>query len=159
MAALLRRLGQPDRDSGWQQGQLLGVCPGEHTRVVRWDLLAVAFTDGPSTYGPRGKRHLFYWSFQKPASLGGDHRRLDLLSKVQLPDGISPRSTVNDLRATFGADHVRIVPGIEPQPANGRVTITGPAGALSKLYGLLSDAQPTGTSTWYSLEAGQICGE
>lgn len=152
IAALDGRYGSPTEDSGWVGPGSFGVCPGTETRGVRYGQLLVRMSDGPTDYGPAGRRHLFSYVVraqnpEDPAAEYGDG--------PQTAGGIGVGSTVADLRAAFG-DGLEIREGEEAYGPNFVLTSEGTVQEFP-FRGSLTDTTDAGLVT--TIGAGQGCGE
>lgn len=129
IAEVTARLGPASSDSGWVNSRgVFGTCPGNITRVVRWESLRLFFSDGPTDFGEDG-HHLFYYS-QSSAEA-------DVVIDLRTAAGIGIGSTVEDLTATYGT---RLT--IEStSPFGVTFTVSGGPGLLS---GTLTQSVPEG---------------
>jgi hypothetical protein len=138
-------LGAPDSDTGWvppvdSQGvQVYGPCPGTEIRLLEWQNLTTVFTNGETAWAAAGTRHFFFYSY-----VLSDFDSLGL----KTAEGIGLGSTVDDLRAAYGAE-VDIV----SDEFGDYYSVSVPApGAL---WGFLNG--PDGTVI--SIQGGVGCGE
>jgi hypothetical protein len=94
IAAVTRRLGEPDNDTArLSNGETWGICGASRTRVVRWGEFSAVFADGPTQHGPAGYRHFLTWS------LWGRSRT----TPVATAAGVGIGSTIPDLRKVYGS--------------------------------------------------------
>jgi hypothetical protein len=105
VAALTLRWGPPDADSGWvgAQNSPFGVCPGNQVRAVDWRTFSVRFSDGPTPWGPAGRRHFFTWSYRADGDY--DNPRPDAGGNrppLQTEAGVSVGATVAGLQRAYG---------------------------------------------------------
>lgn len=153
IVGLTLRWGPPDRDSGWipAGNSPFGVCPGNEVRVVEWRGFSVLFSDGPTPFGPAGRRHFFSWNYQAgdldhPAPDPGGNR-----PRLTTPEGISVGATVADLQRAYG-DKLELFDEEEGGgPSFGVQTADG------GLFGSLTGVEPGGIVR--TIVGGGGCGE
>jgi hypothetical protein len=153
IAGLTLRWAPPNQDSGWTPAgnSPFGVCPGNEVRVVEWRGFSVLFSDGPTPFGPAGRRHFFSWNYQAedldhPAPDPGGNR-----PRLATPAGISVGATVDDLQRAYG-DKLELFDEEEgPGPSFGVQTADG------GLFGTLTSAEPGGIVRY--IVGGGGCGE
>lgn len=94
IADVTARLGPASSDSGWVNSRgVFGTCPGNITRVVRWESLRLFFSDGPTDFG-EDEYHLFYYSQSSVEA--------DVVIDLRTAAGIGIGSTVEDLTEAYG---------------------------------------------------------
>lgn len=94
IAAITRRLGEPDSDTArLSNGETWQICGARRTRVVRWGEFSAVFSDGPTEHGSAGYRHFLTWS------LWGRSR----MTPVATAAGVGIGSTIPDLRKAYGS--------------------------------------------------------
>ena len=68
---LKARHGEPDDDSGWLEQQAPCEGLGSMARMLTWGNLVLAFSNGPTEYGPVDSEHLIaYYSADEPDPAG-----------------------------------------------------------------------------------------
>ncbi len=153
LAGLTLRWAPPDTDSGWVAAgsSPYGVCPGNQVRVVEWQGFRVFFSDGPTPFGPAGRRHFFTWEyraadFDAPRPDPGGNR-----PPLHTAEGITIASTVADLQRAYG-DRLELFDQEEGGgPAFGVQTADG------GLFGFVTNVDPGGLVR--SITGGGGCGE
>jgi hypothetical protein len=153
IAGLTLRWAPPDQDSGWVPAgsSPIGVCPGNEVRVVEWQGFSVLFSDGPTPFGPGGRRHFFSWTYQardldRPAPDPGGNR-----PRLTTPEGISVGMTVADLQRAYGQRLEIFDEEGGPGPSFGVQTADG------GLFGSLTSVEPGGIIR--NIIGGGGCGE
>jgi hypothetical protein len=145
LAALTLRWAPPNTDSRWMPapGSPFGVCPGNEVRVVEWQGFRVYFSDGPTPFGPAGRRHFFTWVYLSEP--GGNRPRLSTA------EGVTIASSVADLQRAYG-DRLELFdseggggPSFGVQTENGG------------LFGFVTSVDPGGLVR--SITGGGGCGE
>lgn len=141
IAEVTARLGSASSDSGWVSSRgIFGTCPGNITRVVRWESLRLFFSDGPTDFGEDG-HHFFYYSQSSVEA--------DVVIGLRTAEGIRIGSTVEELTEAYGT---RLT--IEStSPFGVTFSVSGGPGLLS---GTLTQSIPEGQVT--SLAGGFGCG-
>jgi hypothetical protein len=148
IAALTRRLGTPDADTGWRSSPLLPACVGgepRRVRAVRWGGLRVYFSDGATDYGPKGTPHFNGYWLQDAARVGQ--------VRLATAAGITIGSTVAQLKAAYGARRIRLEPD---NPYHGRAFAVR-SGGRDAFVGGVSHVTDAGRITW--IWVGALCVE
>lgn len=153
IAGLTLRWAPPDTDSGWvgAPNSPFGVCPGNEVRVLEWRGFRVYFSDGPTPFGPAGRRHFFTWDylaadFENPRPDAGGNRPV-----LRTEPGITVASSVADLQQAYG-DKLELFDREEGGgPAFGVQTADG------GLFGFVTNVDPGGLVR--SILGGGGCGE
>lgn len=142
IAEVTARLGPASSDSGWVNSRgTFGTCPGNLTRVVRWESLRLFFSDGPTDFG-EDVYHFFYYSQSSVET--------DVVIALRTAAGIGIASTVEELTDAYG--NRLTIESTSPFGATFSVADGGP-GLLS---GTLTESVPEGQVT--SLAGGFGCG-
>jgi hypothetical protein len=154
IAGLTLRWGPPNQDSGWLRAgdSPFGVCPGNEVRGVEWTGFRVLFSDGPTPFGPAGRRHFFTWVYLAAGTdtaprpdLGGNRPPL------RTEAGISVAATVADLQRAYG-DKLELFD--DPEAGGPFFGVTTPNGLLN---GGVTSVDPGGIVR--SMTGGGGCGE
>jgi hypothetical protein len=153
LAGLTLRWAPPDTDSGWvpAPNSPFGVCPGNEVRVVEWRGFRVYFSDGPTPFGPAGRRHFFTWQylaadFDAPRPDPGGNR-----PPLRTVEGITVASSVADLQRAYG-DRLELFDNEEGGgPSFGVQTADG------GLFGFVTSVDPGGLVR--SITGGGGCGD
>ncbi len=153
LAGLTLRWAPPDHDSSWipAGNSPFGVCPGNEVRVVEWRGFSVLFSDGPTPFGPAGRRHFFSWTYyaadlDHPAPDPGGNR-----PRLTTPEGVSVGVTVADLQRAYGERLETFDEAEGPGPSFGVQTADG------GLFGSLTSVEPGGIVR--TIVGGGGCGE
>lgn len=83
-------------------GTPFGHCPGTVVRAAGWGRFFALFSDGPTSFGPAGRRHFFTWHYgvadpADPRPDPGGNRPV-----LRTEQGVSVAATVADLQAAYG---------------------------------------------------------
>jgi hypothetical protein len=164
LAGLTLRWGPPESDTGWVPAGStpFGTCPGTVVRATGWGPFYALFSDGPTSFGPAGRRHFFSWDYEvaNPADPrpdpGGNRPTL------RTEAGVSVAATVSDLQAAYGGS-LELFDDSTEADGDGQ---TGPPGANPSfgvqttnggLYGSLTSLDAAGKVL--TIIGGGGCGE
>lgn len=152
IAALTLRWGPPDSDTGWEPAatSTFGSCPGGEARAVEWRRFWVLFSDGPTPFGPGGKRHFFTWIYwaadlDSPRPDAGGNR-----PRLATPEGVSVGSAVPQLKQAYG-DRLEL---FDEGPAGPSFGVQTPRGGVAGAVTALDD-----TGVVKTMFAGGACGD